>query len=300
MKKILLTGGNGFIGKNILESFLVQKYQIIAPRSFELNLLDTKQVDTFFSENFFDVILHAAAKPGHRNAKDPVNLFYSNVLMFENLLRHKSKFEKFINFGSGAIYDTSRDITNIKEENIYQKIPSDEHGFCKYIQAKRLEAENKILGKTKFINFNIFGIFGKYEDWEIRFISNVICKILYNLPITIKQNKRFSYLYIDDLMPIIEYFIENDAQHTNYNVVPNETYELLEIAQMLQKTFGKKSEIIIKQEGYAKDYTANNSRLKEEYKNLIYTNLEASLFSLYNFYKENLTQIDKNLLLNDK
>ena len=105
MKTIFLTGGSGFIGRNILESELAQKYQIFAPRHGELDIADTQKVDDFFQNKYFDIVLHTAVKPGHRNAKDPTNLFYTNVRMFENLERHKNKFGKFINFGSGAIYD---------------------------------------------------------------------------------------------------------------------------------------------------------------------------------------------------
>ena len=49
-KQLLLTGGNGFIGKNIRESFLAQKYDITAPRSSELNLADTAAVDNYFKD----------------------------------------------------------------------------------------------------------------------------------------------------------------------------------------------------------------------------------------------------------
>ena len=62
MKKILLTGGSGFIGKNILESFLVEKYELIAPSSHELDLLDTDCVNKFFKGKEFDIILHAGTK----------------------------------------------------------------------------------------------------------------------------------------------------------------------------------------------------------------------------------------------
>ena len=44
MKRILLTGGSGFIGRNILESNLAEKYEIIAPRHCELDLLDDKYI----------------------------------------------------------------------------------------------------------------------------------------------------------------------------------------------------------------------------------------------------------------
>ena len=163
MKTILLTGGNGFIGKNIQESFLADKYCIVAPRSFELNLANTEAVDAYFKKHSFDVVLHAAVKPGHRNAKDPTHLFYTNLRMFENLARHTDKFGKMINFGSGAVYDVSADNRLVTEDQIGQRFGKDDHSFCKYVVHKRIE------NLPNVIDLNIFGIFGKYEDWEIRF-----------------------------------------------------------------------------------------------------------------------------------
>jgi len=56
-KKILLTGGSGFVGKNILESPLAEKYEIIAPPRTELNLFDEDSVDEFFLNKKFDIPL---------------------------------------------------------------------------------------------------------------------------------------------------------------------------------------------------------------------------------------------------
>jgi UDP-glucose 4-epimerase len=293
VKKILLTGGNGFIGKNILESFLSEKYEIIAPGSFELNLIDTDNVDNYFKDKSFDVVLHAGTKPGHRNAKDPTNLFYSNVRMFENLVRHRDKYGKFINFGSGAIYDMSKNVSNAKEEDLFKNIPKDEHGFCKYIVQKRIE------NLDNFVDLNIFGIFGKYEDWQIRFISNAICKTLFNFPITLRQNRNFSYLFIDDLMLILEFFIENDVKYKSYNIVPNEKNNLLGLAQLVRISSGGNSGINVENDGYGLDYTGNNSRLKKEFVNLKFTNSKNAVSALYNYYNENINKIDKELLLQD-
>ena len=107
-KTILLTGGSGFIGRNIRESGLAQKYDIIAPSHVDVDIADTQSVDNFFKNKNFDVVLHAAVKPGHRAATDTTDLLYTNIRMFENLERNRDKFEKFINFGSGAIYDVSK------------------------------------------------------------------------------------------------------------------------------------------------------------------------------------------------
>lgn len=294
MKKILLTGGNGFIGKNIQESFLSEKYEIIAPRSFELNLIDTDNVDNYFKDEFFDVVIHCAAKPGHRNAKDTTNLFYSNLRMFENLERQKDKYSKFINIGSGAIYDVSQNISDIEEDDLLKSIPADEHGFCKYVEHKLIEKLDN------FIDLNIFGIFGKYEDWEIRFISNAICKTIFDLPITIRQNRRFSYLFINDLMPILDYFIQNDVEYKSYNVVPDKNVELLEIAKIIKDISKKDIEIKVSQNGYGLDYTGSNIRLKKEIDSLAFTDITESVKTLYRYYEQNKSLINKDLLLFDK
>jgi UDP-glucose 4-epimerase len=294
LKKVLLTGGNGFIGKNIQESFLAKKYEIVAPRSFELDLTDTNCVDDYFLDKEFDVVLHAGAKPGHRNAPDLNNLCQSNVKMFENLVRNKDKFGKFINFGSGAIYDLSQNITDAKEDDIFKKIGKDEHGLCKYIVQKQ------IMNFDNFVDLNIFGIFGKHEDWEIRFISNAICKTLFDLPITLRQNRRFSYLWIEDLMPVLEFFIENESKYKSYNIVPDEKTTLLNVAKIVKAVSGKNIEIQVANDGFGLDYTGNNSRLKAEFCNIKFTKPEQSVFALYNYYKANLGLIDKKLLLTDK
>ncbi|MDR1941683.1 MAG: NAD-dependent epimerase/dehydratase family protein [Endomicrobium sp.] len=292
--KILLTGGNGFVGKNIRESFLARKYEITAPQSRELDLTDSQSSDAFFKNKSFDAVLHCAAKPGHRNAKDRSDLFYSNIRMFENLERHKDKYLKFINIGSGAVYGVSDDISNAKEEDIFKNIPADEHGFCKYVIAKQIEKLDN------FTDLNVFGIFGKYEDWEIRFISNAVCKAVYGLPITIKQNRKFSYLYIDDLMPILDFFIENKPKFKTYNIVPDEKYELAQLARIIREISAKDLEIKIASDGFAKEYSGSNERLKSEFQSVKFTDIKKSILMLYNYYLQIKENIDAAKLLTDK
>ena len=93
-KTILLTGGSGFIGRNIHESFLVDKYNVLSPSSLELNVADEKSVADYLHKHTVDVVIHAAVKPSHRNAKDFSNIFYINTRMFFNLERYKEYFEK--------------------------------------------------------------------------------------------------------------------------------------------------------------------------------------------------------------
>lgn len=294
MKKILLTGGSGFIGKNIQESFLNDKHQLFAPTRSELDCADDDNVANFFLCNSFDVVIHSATKPGHRNAANTDNLLYTNSRMTFNILKHKDSWGKLINLGSGAIYDMLHYKPKMKENYFGTFIPKDEHGYNKYILGNIFSLYKNV------VDLRIFGIYGKYEDYAIRFISNVICKVLFDLPITIKQNRKFDYIYIDDLMPVLDYFIMNDSKHNSYNVTPDESVELLFIAKLILEISKKKLDIQVLYEGMGLEYSGDNSLLKNELTNFNFTSLYRGVESLFNWYKENNNLIDRSKLLMDK
>src|SRR3989344_476770 len=122
--KILITGGNGFIGKNLVEH-LSKKYEVYAPSHNELELLDEESVDEFFKNNKFDVVIHTAVKGGSRKLPSFPDMLKNNLKMFFNLLKNKDSYKKMIFIGSGSEYDKSRDIREVKEEDSGKNIPSD-------------------------------------------------------------------------------------------------------------------------------------------------------------------------------
>ncbi len=292
-KRILITGGTGFIGKNIKHSFLSELYDCSFPTRSELDLLNEGSVDSYFKNRDFDVVIHAGCKPGHRNSIDRSNLFYANSKMFFNLEKHKDKYGKFINFGSGAIFDNSKDITNVKEDDALLSNPSDEHGFCKYV------IQRTISNLPNFIDLNIFGIFGEFEDYSIRFISNAICKKLFGLPITLRQNRRFSYIDVRDLIGLLPKLIEADLMHKSYNVVGDQYVELKELAEFINLNFGEESKVVIAKDGYGLDYYGSNLRLQQEV-GFETTPIENSITRLYNYYLENKEKLNLKELLIDK
>ena len=295
MRKILLTGGSGFIGKNILESDLAVKYELIAPRHKELDLADTESVDRFFSNHKIDYVIHAAVKPGHRNASDLSNLFLTNTRMFFNLERHSADYEKMIVIGSGAIYDGTKYRPKMSEEEWLKYIPQDEHGYCKYV------CEKVIQNSRNIYDLRVFGIFGKYEDYAIRFISNAICKAIFDLPITIRQNRKFDYIYVNDLIPVLDWFIQYTPLHHSYNITPDESISLLDLAKIVRKVADKNElPIQIAQDGDALEYSGENSLIKAEYSAYAMRPIEESVQQLYSWYCENKDKIDINNLLVDK
>ncbi len=293
-RNILVTGGSGFIGKNIVESFLASKYNIIAPSHKDLDLMDEHKVRDFFKENNIDIVIHSACKPGHRNAKDPTNILYSNTRMFFNLVHNSTLYKKMIVMGSGAVYDMRYYRPKMKEDYFGFHVPVDEHGFGRYVCARFIELVDNI------IELRIFGIFGKYEDYAIRFISNAICKVIFDLPVTIKQNRNFDYLYINDLMPVLEHFIENKPAYKVYNVTPDCSIDLYSLARKVINISGKDLPVIVSQMGTGLDYSGDNTLLHKEIKNLKFTAIDEAIKELYKWYSNNKHLIDRNVLLFDK
>ena len=294
MKNILITGGSGFIGKNISESFLAKKYNIFAPSHTVLELMDEDAVKQFIEHNKIEVVLHAAAKPGHRNSKDSANLFFTNTRIFFNLARNRDSVEKIIVIGSGAIYGSRFYQPKMKEQYFDEHVPMDEHGMSKYTIGKYIEHTDNIF------DLRVFGIYGKYEDYSIRFISNMVCKALFDLPLTMNQDRMFDYLWVEDLMPVIEYVVEHGLPWPAMNVTPDKSVSLSSLAKRVLKAAGKDLPLLINTPGMGSEYSGNNARLKEIMPNMQFTDIDTGISKLISYYRLINNTIDIEKLKVDK
>ncbi|MBI3341974.1 NAD-dependent epimerase/dehydratase family protein [Candidatus Curtissbacteria bacterium] len=288
--KVFLSGGSGFIGRNIIEN-LSSKYEFTAPSHGELDLKNTKSVQKYFRDHkHFDLVIHGANAGGKRSDSDSVSIFVDDVEMFLNLAQQKDYFDKFINLGSGAEYSKDRNLSTISENEIGQVIPKDNYGLSKLIISQYIETQEN------FINLRLFGIFGKYEDYMVRFISNTILKTLFNLPIEVATNRKFDYLAIDDFLNILDYFILNSPKYRNYNVGSGKTLDLETIAQAITSQIGSKSKIKIRNKILDLEYSPDISRLMKEMPSLKFTSFEHSLNELIFWYRSIMNKINKESL----
>lgn len=283
--KILLTGSTGFIGSNLLKG-LHQTYDMLAPSSRELNLLDQCAVSFFFRKHAFDAVIHCATwNPKSNPHKDWNTILEKNLRMYFNLAREKDRYGKLICLGTGA--DCSRPhCPPLFNEDVFEAhIPEDAYGFSKYVMTQHIAYH------SKSYNLRLFGVFGQGEDWRFRFISNAICSAMYDLPISIMQDVRFDYLYVNDLVNIVNWFLLHDPKMKTYNVCTGRTYLLSELAKIILEVLGKDLHIDIALNGQGAEYSGDIIRLKSEIESLHFTPMRQAISELSYWYLEHLNQV---------
>jgi len=186
-KRILITGANGFVGKN-LKKFLSPHFDVTACGRKELDLLKREDVASFLKKGKFDVVIHTAtydaAPEFSRNNPDKV-LEY-NLRMFDNVAQCDSYYGMMIYFGSGAEW---------RREKLY--------GLSKYFMDQVAQNKNNIH------NLRLYSVYGVGTDWRYRFINNACAKAALGMPITIPPIGKCDYLHVIDLCQIVRYYIDN-------------------------------------------------------------------------------------------
>ncbi|MCM0761003.1 NAD(P)-dependent oxidoreductase [Sporomusa sphaeroides DSM 2875] len=293
-KKVLMVGASGFIGQNLKEYLGKETdlYAIYAPTSKEFDISDEQEVKNHIIKQYYDVIIHAAVyNPRVGYNKDATKELDKNLRMFFNFERYQGFYGKMLYFGSGAEFDKRDVISMIDENSVGNGIPETDYGFYKYIINQAIKSSENIY------NLRVFGLFGKYENWRRTFISGACCKALKNIPITMRQNVYFDYMYVNDFCRIIKWFIDNDVKHKTYNITTGKRIDLISIAEIVKKISKKNIPIYICKEGLAHEYSASNQRLLDEIHSFTFTPMEDAIQDLYSWYCKQEEDIDIYSLL---
>jgi nucleoside-diphosphate-sugar epimerase len=230
MQSILITGGSGYIAQSFLNS-CSERYNISTISRKDFDLTDTNKTKAFFQDKFFDTVIHTSIVGGSRLTKDEDYITYKNLLMFDNLLLNKQHYYKLISFGSGA--------------EIYQS--NTPYGLSKKTINRIIESSEKMF------NLRIFGVFD-HNELETRFIKQCINACITNAPINIHQNRVFDFFYMQDLIKVVEYYINNDSLLNVFDCCYKLKYSLLDIAQKIKLQLNSNTTINIESLIPGQDY----------------------------------------------
>ncbi|MBQ3310810.1 NAD-dependent epimerase/dehydratase family protein [bacterium] len=275
---ILLTGSGGFIGKN-LKKYLSDKYKILSPRSFELDLTNRSAVEEYFNKNDIDFVIHCGSIGGARGIDDKDTTVEDNLAMVDNILACKKENVRMILFGSGAMYDKSRNLHKVKEDELGHVIPNDLYGKSKYLIAQKIKSRDDVL------MLNIFACYG-YGEKESRFPSYAINQVLKGEKISINQNVVFDYLFVEDMQKIVEYFIEHKPEDNIINITPTKSVSLSEISNIVNSFVDKPLDIEIVNQTMNNEYTGDNKLLLKNYQTLKFTTMQDGLKKLFEYNKK--------------
>jgi nucleoside-diphosphate-sugar epimerase len=283
--RILVTGAGGFVGSHVADQ-LARNHEVLRPTTRDLDLLDTSAVEAYLSKSRPDAVVHSAVRGGPA-------VLHDTLRMQANLLRCRNLYSRLLYFGSGAEFDKSRDISRVTEDSIGDRIPNDAYGLAKYWCNMAARSAANV------VNLRLFGVYGPGEGYLYKFISNAIVKALLGYPIRIRQNVRFSYLYVDDIAPIVDHVLQASHPQPDYNIVPRDTVTLVELAEIVRETVGKGSQIDVDEEGMNYEYTAVPARIDKESPGLVFTTPQEGVGRLVAFYRMGLSEVDRDAVVSD-
>ena len=280
--KVLLTGASGFVGRHLYEA-LCDRYEIIAPTHAQLDVTDTAAVDAVFRTGRYDAVIHAAVQGGP-------SVMQTTLRGYWNIARNASRVGRILYFGSGAEFAKHRDLVKVKEEEIGAEVPRDDYGFAKLLCTDHCRRTDNI------VNLRLFGIYGPYEGYRAKFISNAVAKALVGLPIIIRQDVVFDYLWIGDLVGLMSRFLEGSRDFADVNVTPADSVRISRIAEIVLGEAGRPAEYEIENPGLNYEYSGDNSRLLGIASGFTFTSIEDGVRQLIAYYRAAPDRIDRAAL----
>lgn len=272
--KILIIGSIGFIGSHCVDYFTAKGFEVFqadvnASMNEKFYKIERKNSDFSipFKEHQFDVCINASgsAHVGF-SFENPSKDFELNVVNVQKILvaiRDYNSDCKFINFSSAAVYGNPT-ILPITENTACK--PLSPYGFHK-LQSELLLTEYHKFFELNTCSLRVFSAYGprlkKQLFWDL--YQKSLQSDVISLFGTGTETRDF--IYIDDLLQIIDLVIENSTfQGSIYNVASNTEATIAEAAQVFINTLSPEKKVVFNGEvkvGDPNNWLADMEILKE-------------------------------------
>lgn len=289
MKKILITGGLGFIFSNFIRKAIYQKHpytfvnidkannkKSIQDRYINRNhkfylcdIVDHNLVDTIFMIEKPDIVIHAAALTHVDNSlKDPSAFILNNVVGTQNIIDSCLKYnvDKMIYIETDEAYGH---LTNESDALFTEKSPvnpRNPYSASKVSGGLLVKAAHESFG----LKYNITRASNNYgvRQTSDKLIPKVIKCILNNKPIPVygKGLQIRDWLHVEDNCSAIMTILNNGKDNEIYNISANQELSNIEVVQKICNIMGKGHNLISHIEdrpGHDFRYAIDSSKLKE-------------------------------------
>lgn len=260
MRKILVTGGAGFIGSNLCEELVKKGDYVVCLDNFSTGRIeniqglldnnrfkliegDIRNLDTCLKAvNGVDVVFHEAALGSiPRSIDDPITTNAVNISGFLNMLvaAKNAKIDRFIFAASSSAYGDNETIPKV-EDTIGK--PLSPYALTKYVDELYAHVFSITYG-LKYIGIRYFNVFGRRQDPNSAYAAVIplfIKKILKHEQPIINgdgSNSR-DFTYIDNIIHINMLALETlspKAFNQIYNGAGGENTSVLELEQLITK-----------------------------------------------------------------
>ncbi|MDD1549955.1 SDR family oxidoreductase [Riemerella anatipestifer] len=268
-RKILITGGAGFIGSNLTEHFLSKNYQVRVLDNFSTG--HKYNIEPFFKNEKFeliegdirnleicneacegvDYVLHQAALGSvPRSIENPITSNEVNVSGFLNMLvaARDAKVKRFVYAASSSTYGDSQSLPKVEE--VIGK-PLSPYAITKYVNELYADVFSRTYG-MECIGLRYFNVFGRRQDPKGAYaavIPKFVIQLMNYQSPTINGDGSYSrdFTYIDNVIQMNELAMLTDnpeAVNTVYNTAVGDRTTIKQMAQLLKEYLSKYDEKI--------------------------------------------------------
>jgi GDP-L-fucose synthase len=214
-KRVLLTGGAGFLGRQVKEVLQSEGVRdIFIPRSKDYDLVEQEAVRRLFSNLAFDVVIHLAARVGGigANQAHPGSYFYDNHAMGIHLMEEarKAAVEKVVLIGTICAYPKYAPVP-FKEEDLWNGYPEETnapYGLAKKMLLVQSQAYRKEYGLNSIYLLPV-NLYGPEDNFDLE-SSHVIPALIRKFTEAVERGNDTVTLWGDG-SPSREFLYVNDA-----------------------------------------------------------------------------------------
>jgi GDP-L-fucose synthase len=184
-KRILITGGAGFLGRFVVEKLRERGCDsIFIPRSRDYNLVEKEDEKKLYTDAQPDIVIHLAARVGGigANRDNPGKFFYDNLMMGVQLIEEGRFYgiEKFVCIGTICAYPKYTPVP-FKEDDLWNGYPEETnapYGIAKKVLLVQLQAYRQQYGFNGIylLPVNLYGPFDNFDPKKSHVIPALIKK----------------------------------------------------------------------------------------------------------------------------